>query len=138
MWWKWTVAYINLFVLFENGADVVVGVEADHDGVVGRNARRDDGKHGGADQPGARYREPLLELEREEDGIDALDGKGENQAGRVVGEQVAEVLLEDAEELAPVDQVERRVGEVPAPRGSQQATEQDADQVEGVRHGQSQ
>jgi len=126
-------------VLFDDGADVEVGVKADHDGVIRRNARADDGKHGGADDTRSRHRAAVLELDREENGVASLDGEGEDETGGVVGEQVAEVLLEHAEELAVVDEVERRgAGEVPAAGGRQQAAEQDADQVDGVGDGQRQ
>lgn len=120
---------------FDNGADVVVGIKADHDEVVGSDADRDDGKHAGTDDARSRHRALLFERDRVENGETTLDGERQDQTGRVVGEQVAQVLLRDAEELAVVDKVDRRVRKEPAAGGGQQATDEHADQVDGVRDG---
>jgi len=122
-------------VLFDDGADVVAGIKANHDDVVWSNANPDYGEHGRTDDARSRHRAALLEHDRVEDGVPALDGERQDQAGGQVGEQVAEVLLQNAEELAAVDEVERRVREVPAPSGGQQAAEDDADEVERVGDG---
>ena len=92
-------------MLLDDGADVVVGVETDHDDVIRSDTDGDHGERRRADKARARHRAALLERDRVEHGHAALDGErqdqtGQDQTGRVVGEQVAEVLLEDAEELA--------------------------------------
>ena len=87
-------------MLLDDGADVVVGVETDHDDVIRSDTDGDHGERRRADEARARHRAALLERDRVEHGHAALDGERQDQTGRVVGEQVAEVLLEDAEELA--------------------------------------
>ena len=83
----------NLLVLFDNGADVVIGIKADHDGVVRRNGDGNDGEHDGTDDARSRHSAALLECHRVVDGQTALDCERQDQTGGVVGEQVAEVLL---------------------------------------------
>ena len=85
-------------MLLDDGADVVVGVEADHYDVIGSDADGDDGEGRGAEEAGASHGAALLERDRVEDGQTALDGERQDQTGRVVGEQVGQVLLQDAEE----------------------------------------
>ena len=122
-------------MLLDDGADVVVGIKAYHDGVVRSNTDPDDGEHGRADVAGSRHRASLLEHHRVENSVATLDGERQDQTGGVVGEQVANVLLENAEELDPVDQVERNVREIPAADGRQQTSKENAEEVQRVGHG---
>ena len=116
--------------MFDDGADVPVGVQIDHDDVVRSDTQADDGERGRADEASPSDSAALLERDRVENGKAALDGERQDEAGGIIGEQVAEILLEDAEELDAVDEVERRAREVPAADGRRQAPEQDADEVE--------
>ena len=120
----------NLFVMFDDGADVPVGVQIDHDDVVRSDTQADDGERGRADEASPSDSAALLERDRVENGKAALDGERQDEAGGIIGEQVAEILLEDAEELDAVDEVERRARKVPAADSRRQAPEQDADEVE--------
>jgi len=122
--------------MFDDGADFVVDVKADHDQVMRSDADGNDGERCSADDARSGHRTALLERDRIKHSQAAFNGELKDEAGRVVGKQVAEVLLQDAEELAVVDEVEMGVREEPTASGRQEPTEQDADQVDRVGDGQ--
>ena len=106
--------------------------------MIGRDANGHHGEHDGAHDPRQTHRRQLLHLHREVDGDEALDGEGEDEAGREVGEQVGEVLQQLAHQRATVLDVDGAFAEVHAAQRREDLGEHDADQVERVGRGERQ
>ena len=62
--------------------------------MIGRDAGGDDGERGRADEASPRHRAALLDRYRVEHGQASLDRERQDQARRVVGEQIGQVLLD--------------------------------------------
>ena len=122
----------------QHDAHVVVSVESHEHHVVGRDERRDDAEYGEADDARPPHGAGLLEAYRCVDGDVAFEREGEDETRREVGEEVEDVLQEHAHELAPVDHVDRSVDEIHAAQSGEDLREEDADEVQRIRHGEHQ
>lgn len=100
--------------------------------MVGRYERSDDNEDRRTGDSRAPNSTQLLELDREENGDTAFDGEGKNEAGGVVGEQIGQVLEEDADEVATINDVRLAFDEEPAAHDRQRLGEEDADKIERV------
>ena len=83
-------------MLSQDGADAVADPDADEHDVIGRDEGGDQHEYERADEARARHRAQLLVTHRLEHGDRALNGERQDDARGVVGEQVAEVLQQDA------------------------------------------
>lgn len=128
----------DVFVFDADAADVVVVDDPDADGVVRGDAGADHDQQGEARRAGTTDSEQLLELDRQEHRYRSLDGEEQDQTGRVVGEQVAQVLEQYARRGTAVDDVRRYGREVPAAHRRQRTRREDADQVDGIGGGERQ
>jgi len=83
-------------VLSQDSADAVADPDTDEHDVIGRDGRGDQHEYERADEARARHRAQLLVAHRLEHGDRTLDGERQDDARGIVGEQVAQVLQQDA------------------------------------------